>query len=44
MPFMPAFIEGSQTLFIGQGTDIAFVDFLAAERPCHPGSRRTVPR
>jgi hypothetical protein len=24
---MPAFIEGSQTLFIGQGTDIAFVDF-----------------
>lgn len=26
--FMPAFIEGSQTLFIGQGTDIAFVDFL----------------
>lgn len=25
--FMPAFIEGSQTLFIGQGTDIAFVDF-----------------
>ena len=25
--FMPAFIEGSQTLFVGQGTDIAFVDF-----------------
>jgi hypothetical protein len=25
--FMPAFIEGSQTLFIGQGTDVAFVDF-----------------
>jgi len=25
--FMPSFIEGSQTLFIGQGTDIAFVDF-----------------
>ena len=24
---MPAFIEGSQTLFIGQGTDIAFIDF-----------------
>jgi uncharacterized protein DUF4230 len=24
---MPSFIEGSQTLFIGQGTDIAFVDF-----------------
>jgi hypothetical protein len=25
--FMPSFIEGSQTLFIGQGADIAFVDF-----------------
>ncbi len=25
--FMPSFIEGSQTLFIGQGTDIAFVNF-----------------
>src|SRR6266852_3508995 len=25
--FLPSFIEGSQTLFIGQGTDIAFVDF-----------------
>jgi hypothetical protein len=25
--FMPSFIEGSQTLFIGQGTDVAFVDF-----------------
>ena len=26
-PFLPSFIEGSQTLFIGQGNEIAFVDF-----------------
>jgi Protein of unknown function (DUF4230) len=25
--WLPAFIEGTQTLFVGQGTDIAFVDF-----------------
>jgi Protein of unknown function (DUF4230) len=25
--FLPSFMEGSQTLFIGQGTEIAFVDF-----------------
>ena len=25
--FLPAFMEGTQTLFIGQGNDIAFVDF-----------------
>jgi hypothetical protein len=25
--FLPSFLEGSQTLFIGDGTDIAFVDF-----------------
>jgi hypothetical protein len=25
--FLPSFIEGSQTLFIGQGNEIAFVDF-----------------
>jgi Protein of unknown function (DUF4230) len=25
--FLPSFIEGSQTLFIGVGTDIAYVDF-----------------
>jgi uncharacterized protein DUF4230 len=25
--FLPGFIEGSETLFIGEGTDIAFVDF-----------------
>jgi hypothetical protein len=25
--FMPSFIEGSETLFVGQGSDIAYVDF-----------------
>jgi hypothetical protein len=25
--FLPSFVEGTQTLFIGAGTDIAFVDF-----------------
>ena len=25
--FLPSFVEGSDTLFIGQGSDIAFVDF-----------------
>ena len=25
--FLPSFIEGSDTLFVGQGTDIAYVDF-----------------
>jgi hypothetical protein len=25
--FLPSFVEGSDTLFIGEGTDIAFVDF-----------------
>jgi hypothetical protein len=25
--FLPAFMEGSQTLFVGQGSEIAFVDF-----------------
>ena len=25
--WLPSFIEGTQTLFVGQGTDIAFVDF-----------------
>jgi hypothetical protein len=24
---LPAFLEGSQTLFVGEGTDVAFVDF-----------------
>src|SRR5258708_21973821 len=27
MAFLPSFIEGSDTLFVGQGTEIAFVDF-----------------
>jgi hypothetical protein len=27
LSWLPSFIEGSQTLFVGQGTDIAFVDF-----------------
>jgi hypothetical protein len=25
--FLPSFLQGSDTLFIGQGTDIAFIDF-----------------
>ena len=25
--FLPSFVEGSETLFVGQGTEIAFVDF-----------------
>jgi hypothetical protein len=25
--FLPSFVEGTQTLFVGAGTDIAFVDF-----------------
>src|SRR5450432_2017442 len=25
--FIPSFLEGDQTLFLGQGTDIAYVDF-----------------
>ena len=29
--FLPGFLEGSQTLFLGQGTDIAFVDFSRLE-------------
>lgn len=27
--WLPTFVEGSQTLFVGQGTDIAYVDFSA---------------
>jgi hypothetical protein len=26
-PHVPSFIEGSQTIFVGEGTDIAYVDF-----------------
>ena len=29
---IPSFLEGSETLFIGQGTDIAFVDFSTLKR------------
>jgi hypothetical protein len=31
--FLPSFIAGSQTLFIGEGTDIAFVDFSRLKGP-----------
>ena len=31
--FIPSFLAGSETLFIGQGTDIAFVDFSALKSP-----------
>ena len=31
--FIPAFLSGSETLFIGQGTDIAFVDFSRLKGP-----------
>jgi len=30
---LPSFLQGSQTLFIGQGTDIAFVDFAGLKGP-----------
>jgi uncharacterized protein DUF4230 len=29
---IPSFLEGSETLFVGQGTDIAFVDFSQLKR------------
>jgi hypothetical protein len=31
--FIPSFLAGSETLFIGQGTDIAFVDFSGLKSP-----------
>jgi Protein of unknown function (DUF4230) len=31
--FLPSFLAGSQTLFIGEGTDIAFVDFSQLKGP-----------
>jgi hypothetical protein len=31
--FIPSFLSGSETLFIGQGTDIAFVDFSRLKSP-----------
>ena len=36
---IPSFLEGSETLFIGQGTDIAVVDFLRAQEPGHHDER-----
>ena len=30
---LPSFLQGSETLFIGQGTDIAFVDFSKLASP-----------
>ena len=31
--FLPSFLAGSETLFIGQGTDIAYVDFSGLKGP-----------
>jgi hypothetical protein len=31
--FLPSFLQGSETLFIGQGTDIAYVDFSQLKGP-----------
>jgi hypothetical protein len=31
--YLPSFIEGSQTLFIGQGSEIAYVDFSQLKSP-----------
>src|SRR5215471_2810268 len=31
--FLPSFIQGTETLFIGQGTDLAFVDFSQLKGP-----------
>jgi hypothetical protein len=31
--FLPSFIAGSQTLFVGDGTDIAYVDFSGLKGP-----------
>jgi hypothetical protein len=31
--FIPSFLSGSETLFIGQGTDIAYVDFSQLKSP-----------
>jgi Protein of unknown function (DUF4230) len=31
--FIPSFLSGSETLFIGQGTDIAYVDFSKLKSP-----------
>jgi Protein of unknown function (DUF4230) len=31
--YLPSFLEGSQTLFVGQGSDIAYVDFSQLKGP-----------
>ena len=31
--YLPSFLEGSQTLFIGQGSEIAYVDFAKLKSP-----------
>ena len=42
--FLPSFVEGSDTLFVGQGTEIAFVDFsqLGAKAIRVSADRKTV--
>src|SRR5487761_1113585 len=37
--FMPSFLQGSETLFIGQGSDIAYVDFSQLKGPAIQESR-----
>src|ERR1700749_987678 len=40
--FLPSFIEGSDTLFVGQGTDIAYVDFSQLKgQAIHVSGNRT---
>ncbi|HEV2374699.1 MAG TPA: DUF4230 domain-containing protein [Streptosporangiaceae bacterium] len=40
--FLPSFLEGSDTLFIGEGTDIAYVDFSGLTgRDLHVSAHRT---
>lgn len=35
--FLPSFLQGSDTLFIGVGSDIAYVDFSQLRGVGHPG-------
>ena len=40
--FLPSFIEGNDTLFVGQGTDIAYVDFSQLKgQAIHVSANRT---
>jgi Protein of unknown function (DUF4230) len=40
--YLPAFLEGSQTLFVGQGSDIAYVDFSQLKgQAIHASADRT---